>query len=184
MGFDWMAFAEGFMETAAENIKDKKVEARRYQMEQEELAKRNLVKISQRNATVNKVMGLTKMLSDNGASTAQIQAAIASGPNALAEFAVKVQEAVAAQNGKPLQDNEIETIIRMPKDFSPVDMELEDYVRKSYGYFTPNKGVGEKADVGFWDRLSGDAAMMRTKSKLDSSVMYDGYTAADINEVV
>ena len=111
MGFDWMAFAEGFMETAAENIKDKKVEARRYQMEQEELAKRNLVKISQRNATVNKVMGLTKMLSDNGASTAQIQAAIASGPNALAEFAVKVQEAVAAQNGKPLQDNEIETIL-------------------------------------------------------------------------
>ena len=183
MGFDWMAFAEGFMETAAENIKDKKVEARRYQMEQEELAKRNLVKISQRNATVNKVMGLTKMLSDNGASTAQIQAAIASGPNALAEFAVKVQEAVAAQNGKPLQDNEIETIIRMPKDFSPVDMELEDYVRKSYGYFTPNKGVGEKADVGFWDRLSGDAAMMRTKAKLDSSIMYDGYTAADINEL-
>ena len=184
MGFDWMAFAEGFMEETAANIKEKKAEARAYKLEQEELSKRNLLKISERNATVNKVMGLSKMLKDNGVSNEQIQAAVASGPNAISELAVKVQEAVNAQNGKPLTSTDVESIMRMPSNFTPVDMELDEYVRRSYGLYTPNKGVsGEDVEIGFWDRLSGDAAMMRAKSKLDSSVMYEGYTAADINEL-
>ena len=183
MGFDWMAFAEGFFEETAANIKEKKAEARAYSLEQEELAKRNLLKISERNATVNKVMGLTQMLSDNGVSNEQIQAAIASGPNAISELAVKVKEAVDAQNGKPLTSTEVESIIRMPENFSPVDMELEEYVRRSYGLFSPNKGTSETPEISFWDRLTGDAAMIRAKGKLDSTAMYEGYTAADINEL-
>jgi len=183
MGFDWMAFAEGFMEETAANIKEKKAEARAYGLEQDELAKRNLLKISERNATVNKVMGLTQMLSDNGVSNDQIQAAIASGPNAISELAVKVKEAVDAQDGKPLTSTDVESIIRMPENFTPVDMQLDEYVRRSYGYFTPNKGVSETPEIGFWDRLTGDAAMIRTKGKLDSSAIYEGYTAADINEL-
>ena len=113
MGFDWMAFAEGFMTESAAIIKEKKAEARTYGLEQDELAKRNLLKISERNATVNKVMGLTQMLSDNGVSNDQIQAAIASGPNAISELAVKVKEAVDAQNGKPLTSADVESIIRL-----------------------------------------------------------------------
>jgi hypothetical protein len=183
MAFDWMAFAEGFMETAATNIKEKKREAREYETEQEDLAKRNVLKISQRNATVNKIMGVATMLKDNGVSNEQIQAAIASGPNAIVELSTKVQEAVAAGGGKPLTSADVDSIIRMPKDFSPVDMELDEYVKRSYGLYSPNVGVGEEAEVGFWDRVSGDAAMKRTKAKLDSSAMYEGMTAADINEL-
>jgi hypothetical protein len=183
MGFDWMAFAEGFMEETAANIKEKKAEARAYGLEQDDLAKRNLLKISERNATVNKVMGLTQMLSDNGVSNDQIQAAIASGPNAISELAVKVKEAVDAQDGKPLTSTDVESIIRMPENFSPVNMELDEYVRRSYGLYSPNKGVSETPEIGFWDRLTGDAAMIRTKGKLDSSAIYEGYTAADINEL-
>ncbi len=183
MGFDWMAFAEGFMEETASNIKEKKAEARAYGLEQDDLAKRNLLKISERNATVNKVMGLTQMLSDNGVSNDQIQAAIASGPNAISELAVKVKEAVDAQDGKPLTSTDVESIIRMPENFSPVNMELDEYVRRSYGLYSPNKGVSETPEIGFWDRLTGDAAMIRTKGKLDSSAIYEGYTAADINEL-
>jgi len=183
MSFDWMAFAEGFMETAAANIKDKKREAREYETEQEDLAKRNVLKISQRNATVNKIMGVATMLKDNGVSDQQIQAAIASGPNAIVELSTKVQEAVAAGGGKPLTSADVDSIIRMPKDFSPVDMDLDEYVKRSYGLYSPNVGVGEEAEVGFWDRVSGDAAMKRAKSKLDSSAMYEGMTAADINEL-
>jgi hypothetical protein len=183
MSFDWMAFAQGFMETAAANIKDKKKEAREYETEQEDLAKRNVLKISQRNATVNKIMGVATMLKDNGVSNEQIQAAIASGPNAIVELSTKVQEAVAAGGGKPLTSADVDSIIRMPKDFSPVDMELDEYVKRSYGLYSPNVGVGEEAEVGFWDRVSGDAAMKRTKAKLDSSAMYEGMTAADINEL-
>lgn len=183
MGFDWMAFAEGFMEETAANIKEKKAEARAYGLEQDELAKRNLLKISERNATVNKVMGLTQMLSDNGVSNDQIQAAVASGPNAISELAVKVKEAVDAQDGKPLTSADVESIIRMPENFSPVNMELDEYVRRSYGLYSPNKGVSETPEIGFWDRLTGDAAMIRAKGKLDSSAIYEGYTAADINEM-
>ena len=183
MGFDWMAFAEGFMEETAANIKEKKAEARAYGLEQDDLAKRNLLKISERNATVNKVMGLTQMLSDNGVSNDQIQAAIASGPNAISELAVKVKEAVDAQDGKPLTSTDVESIIRMPENFSPVNMELDEYVRRSYGLYSPNKGVSETPEIGFWDRLTGDAAMIRAKGKLDSSAIYEGYTAADINEM-
>ena len=183
MAFDWMAFAEGFMETAAANIKTKKAEAREYETEQEDLAKRNLLKISERNATVNKVMGLSTMLMDNGVSKEQIQAAVASGPNAIGELATKVQEAVAAQGGKPLTSSDVDSIIRMPKDFAPVDMELDEYVKRSYGLYSPSAGVSEPEEVGFWDKVTGDAAMKRTKGKLDSSVMYEGMTAADINEL-
>ena len=183
MAFDWMAFAEGFMETAAANIKEKKKEAREYETEQEDLAKRNLLKISERNATVNKVLGLSTMLKDNGVSNDQIQAAIASGPNAIAELATKVQEAVAAQGGKPLSSSDVDSIIRMPKDFAPVDMELDEYVKRSYGLYSPSAGVSEPEEVGFWDKVTGDAAMKRAKGKLDSSVMYEGMTAADINEL-
>ena len=183
MAFDWMAFAEGFMETAAANIKTKKAEAREFEQEQEELAKRNLLKISERNATVNKVMGLSTMLMDNGVSKEQIQAAVASGPNAIGELATKVQEAVAAQGGKPLTSSDVDSIIRMPKDFAPVDMELDEYVKRSYGLYSPSAGVSEPEEVGFWDKVTGDAAMKRTKGKLDSSVMYEGMTAADINEL-
>jgi len=183
MAFDWMAFAEGFMETAAVNIKEKKAEAREFKQEQEELAKRNLLKISERNATVNKVMGLSTMLMENGVSKDQIQAAVASGPNAIAELATKVQEAVSAQGGKPLSSSDVDSIIRMPKDFAPVDMDLDEYVKRSYGLYSPSAGVSEPEEIGFWDKVTGDAAMKRAKSKLDSSAMYEGMTAADINEL-
>ena len=80
MGFDWRAFAEGFATTAAANIKEKGKEARKYRLEQEQLAKDNIMKISRRNSVVNEVLGLTNYLEDQGVSTAQMQAAIASGP--------------------------------------------------------------------------------------------------------
>lgn len=184
MGFDWMAFAEGFMETAATNIKEKKKEAREYETEQEDLAKRNLLKISQRNATVNKVLGIATMLKDNGVSDEQLQAVIASGPNAISELSTKVQEAVAANGGRPLSSSDIDSIIRMPKDFAPVDVEsLDEYVKRSYGLYSPTVGAGEAEEVSIWDRVTGDAAMKRTRAKLDTDILYEDMTAADINEL-
>ena len=64
MGFDWRAFAEGFAETAAANIKEKSKEARQYRLDQEQLAKDNIMKISRRNSVVNEVLGLTSYLVD------------------------------------------------------------------------------------------------------------------------
>ena len=182
MGFDWRAFAEGFATTAAANIKEKKKEARKYELEQEQLAKDNIMKISRRNSVVNEVLGLTSYLEDQGVSIAQMQAAISSGPQAIQDLATKVRTAVDANGGRKLSDTEVDMIIKMPEGFKPLDMDMDQYVRKTYGLGLETKGAtAEEPDIGFFDRLTGDSAMMRSKYKLGSEVIYDGYTAEDIN---
>jgi hypothetical protein len=182
MGFDWRAFAEGIATTAAANIKEKKKEARAYREEQEQLAKDNIMKISRRNAVVNEVLGLTNYLEDQGVSTAQMQAAIASGSQAIQDLYTKVRAAVEANGGRKLSDTEVDMIIKMPEGFQPLDMDMDQYVRKTYGLGLETKGAtAEEPDIGFFDRLTGDSAMMRSKYKLGSEIVYDGYTAEDIN---
>ena len=182
MGFDWRAFAEGFATTAAANIQEKKKEARKYKEEQEQLAKDNIMKISRRNSVVNEVLGLTNYLEDQGVSTAQMQAAIASGPQAIQDLSTKVRAAVEANGGRKLSDTEVDMIIKMPEGFQALDMDMDQYVRKTYGLGLETKGAtAEEPDIGFFDRLTGDSAMMRSKYKLGSEVIYDGYTAEDIN---
>ena len=182
MGFDWRAFAEGFAETAVANIKDKQKEARKFSLEQEQLAKDNIMKISRRNSVVNEVLGLTNYLEDQGVSTAQMQAAISSGPQAIQDLATKVRAGVEANGGRKLSDTEVDMIIKLPEGFQPLDISMDEYVRKTYGLGLETKGITtEKPDIGFFDRLTGDSAMMRAKYKLDSNIIYDGYTADDIN---
>lgn len=182
MGFDWRAFAEGFATTAAANITEKKKEARKYEAEQEQLAKDNIMKISRRNSVVNEVLGLTNYLEDQGVSTAQMQAAISSGPQAIQDLSTKVRAAVEANGGRPLGDSDLDMIIKMPEGFKPLDMDMDQYVRNTYGLGLETKGATtEKPDISFFDRLTGDSAMMRSKYKLGSDVIYDGYTAEDIN---
>ena len=182
MGFDWRAFAEGFAETAAANIKEKGKEARKYREEQEQLAKDNIMKISRRNSVVNEVLGLTNYLEDQGVSTAQMQAAIASGPQAIQDLSTKVRAAVEANGGRKLSDTEVDMIIKMPEGFQALDMDMDQYVRKTYGLGLETKGAtAEKPDISFFDRLTGEAAMMSSKYKLGSDIIYDGYTAEDIN---
>ena len=61
-------------------------------------------------------------------------------------------------------------------------MDMDQYVRKTYGLGLETKGAtAEEPDIGFFDRLTGDSAMMRSKYKLGSEIIYDGYTAEDIN---
>ena len=182
MGFDWRAFAEGFATTAAANIKEKGKEARDYRLEQEQLAKDNIMKISRRNSVVNEVLGLTNYLEDQGVSTSQMQAAIASGPQAIQDLSTKVRSAVEANGGRKLSDTEVDMIIKLPEGFKAIDMDMDQYVRNTYGLGLETKGAtAEKPDIGFFDRLTGEAAMMRSKYKLASDVIYDGYTAEDIN---
>ena len=182
MGFDWRAFAEGFAETAAANIKEKSKEARQYRLDQEQLAKDNIMKISRRNSVVNEVLGLTNYLEDQGVSTAQMQAAISSGPQAIQDLSTKVRAAVKANGGRKLSDTEVDMIIKLPEGFQPLDMKMKEYVEKTYGLGLETKGAtAEKPDIGFFDRLTGDAAMMSSKYKLGSEIIYDGYTAEDIN---
>ena len=184
MGFDWMSFATGFMEHRAEDIKEKKAEARAYKLKQEGQAEDNLATVTKRKGTVNKVLGLTKMLESNGASQKQIQAAIASGADGIATFASKVAAAVEANGGRPLGSADIDTIIRLPDDFTAMDVSTKEYVERSFGSYRPadKKEVAEP-EISFWDRLTGGAAMMDTKYKLGTETVAEGMTAAEINAI-
>lgn len=184
MSFDWMSFATGFMEHRAEDIKEKKKEARAYKTKQEEQAEANASTISKRNATVNKVLGLTKMLESNGATKEQIQAAIASGANGVATFAEKVAAAVEANGGRPLGTADIDTIIRLPSDFTPMDVSTQEFVERSFGaYRAADKKEVVEPEISFWDRLTGDAAMQQAKYKLGTETVSEGMTAAEINAI-
>ena len=183
MGFDWQAFATGFMETTAENIKERKSEARKYEERQRELAERNLVTISKRRAVANQVVGLTNMLRENGASDKVIQAAIASGPQQVATLASKVEEA-SRTLGRKLGPTDIETLVSLPDNFSPIDMDTEAFINQTYGLGYKGAGVSEdKPKQTFMDRLTGRKQMDMARSRLDSEVMQEGLTAYDINQM-
>ena len=181
MGFDWKAFAGGAMSRTSEILREKKTEAEQYKQKQEELAERNIATISRRNAAVNKVMGLTNMLTSKGVSEEQIQAAIATGPDAIVKLADKVQAAVELNGGKPLGESDVEAMINLPEDFSPVDMELDEYIKRSYGAFAPKVATSEQPELSFWDKLTGDGAMAKAKQSLRNEAIYEDMTAADIN---
>ena len=183
MGFDWQAFATGFMETTAENIKERKTEARAYEERQRDLAERNLVTISKRRAVANQVVGLTNMLRENGASDKVIQAAIASGPQEVATLASKVEEA-SRTLGRKLGPADIETLVSLPENFSPIDMDTEAFINQTYGLGYKGAGVSEdKPKQTFMDRLTGRKQMDMARSRLDSEVMQEGLTAYDINQM-
>jgi hypothetical protein len=183
MGFDWKAFATGFMETTAENIKERKAEAREYEERQTDLAERNLLTISKRRAVANQVVGLTNMLRENGASDTVIQAAIASGPKQVATLASKV-DAARSRLGRNLSSADIETLIAVPDDFSPIDMSTEDFINRTYGLGYEGAGTTDTTiEQSFMDRLTGRRQMDMARARLDSKVMQDGLTAYDINQM-
>ena len=183
MSFDWQAFATGFLETTADIIKERKQEASKYEERQRQLAERNMSVISKRRAVANQVISLTNMLRDNGASPAVIQAAVAAGPKAVADLAAKVEQ-TAQQYGRKLSSDDIETLVRIPEGFSAIDMDTEEFVKKTYGLGYAGAGVTEvKPERTFMDRLTGRKYKDMARYRLDSEVMDGGLTAYDINQM-
>jgi len=183
MGFDWGAFATGFLKETAKNINEAKEDAKQYEERQRELAERNKLTISKRNAVANEVISISNMLRDNGASQAVIQAAISAGPKAIADLANKVNNARDIY-GRKLNSDDIETLVNMPENFSVIDMDTEDFIKKTYGLGYEGVGTTEsKPERTFMDRLSGRKLRDEARYRLDSEVMQDGLTAYDINQM-
>ena len=184
MSFDAQAFLTGLAGGVAEGIKRKGVEARAFEKDEKRRAEGNKASISQRRARVQQVMGYTKLLEDQGASSEQIQAVLSSGPEQIQVLANKVQKAVEANNGQKLGPADITAMISMPDSFSPLDMDMDQFVQRTYGtYDDPNASKPEAENISIWDRFTGDAAMKRVNSKLDSTPVYENLTAQDINEM-
>lgn len=183
MAFDWMAFATGFLQQTAANQTEARKDARDYEERQREQAERNALTISKRNAVANQVVSLTNMLRDNGASQAVIQAAVSAGPQAVAELATKVEKARNVY-GRKLNESDIETLINIPEGFTVMDMDMTDFVKKTYGLGYEGAGVStETVERTFMDRLTGRKMRDAARARLDSEVMMDGLTAYDINQM-
>lgn len=184
MSFDVKAFLTGFAGSVAEDIDRKGKEAREYGIEEKRRAEGNKATISQRRARVQQVMGYTKLLEDQGASSSQIQAVLSSGPEQIQVLANKVQKAVAANNGQKLGTSDITAMISMPESFSPLDMDLDQFVQRTYGVYDDLNATQSAAeDVSIWDIFTGDAAMKNVNAKLNTTPMYGSLTAQDINEM-
>jgi hypothetical protein len=170
MGFDWQAFATGFLQQTAKNQTEAREDAREYEDRQRQLAERNAQTISKRRAVANQVVSLTNMLRDNGASDRVIQAAISAGP----------QEVATLANN----EDDIETLVNVPEGFSVVDMDTEAFIKKTYGLGYQGAGVSnETVERSFMDRLTGRKLRDAARARLDSEVMVDGLTAYDINQM-
>lgn len=183
MAFDWQAFATGFLEQTATTLKEAQKDARDYKERQRDLAERNAVTISKRNAIANEVISISNMLRDNGASQQVIQAAVSAGPKAIADLANKVNQARELY-GRKLGEDDIEALVNMPEGFSVIDMDTEDFIKKTYGLGYAGSGVAKEApERTFMDRLSGRKARDMARFELDSEIMQDGLTAYDINQM-
>jgi len=183
MGFDWQAFATGFLQQTAKNQTEAREDARNYEERQRELAERNAQTISKRRAVANQVVGLTNMLRDNGASQEVIQAAVSAGPQSVVELANKVNSARETL-GRNLSSDDIESLVNMPENFSVIDMDTEDFIRKTYGLGYEGAGTSEETvERTFMDRLTGRKLRDAARARLDSEVMVDGLTAYDINQM-
>mgnify|MGYP003648788830 CR=1 FL=1 len=177
MGFDWQAFATGFLEQTTSNIKESKDKAGDYEERQRALAERNTQTISRRRAVATQVTGLANMLRSNGASDTVIQAAISSGPQAITELANKVEKARSDSGGSNLSSSDIDALIQIPEGFSTIDMDTDAFIRNTYGLGYKGAGVSDKkVDRTFMDRLTGRKQMDLARARLDSEVMQEGLT--------
>ena len=186
-GFDWSSFATAFMNTAAANITKKKDAASTWLEQQQEMALKNVGTVQKRQSLVDRANGYYNYLTENGATHAQVQAALETGPDGIVKFAEKVASAVADRGGRKLTQADTATIISLPDTFRPTELDatgMKDYIAKTYGMGGISKGVDtDRPTVGLWDRMTGAGAKDMARARLDSSPLYDGYTALDLNEL-
>jgi hypothetical protein len=185
-GFDWTSFTTALLEGTAANINERKDEAKTWQLQQEELAVKNTGEFQKRKNRVNTVLGYTTYLTQNGATDAQIQAAIATGPDGVIKFTDAVQKAVKLNGGRPLAESEVSTIISVPENFRSIDMGeagIKGFIEQSFGLSGADVGVSDQPQISWMERAMGTRARDVARGNLDKTVMYQGMTARDLNEM-
>lgn len=183
MGFDWKSFATGFMETTVETLEQRETEAKEFEREQRDAARRNAATISRRRAVADQVTGYANYLRSNGVSPAQIQAVIASGPRAIEDLTQRVQQAVRANGGRPLGASDVSTLISMPDNFVASDLELSEYIDQTYGLSSGLQLEPPAAqEFSFMDRLFGRDQMALAEGRVATTPFAEGMTIQQIND--
>ena len=184
MAFDWRAFTGNLASGLASDIRQRRVDAREFEEEQEELAERNLSKVQKSKQLANQAAQLGHRARALGATDAQIQNALNSGMNGIADFYNKLQSTVEEKGVKTLGKADIDAIVNMPSipdvDFEFADGELAEQTRQLYGFSTPKVERGE-TDTSVFKTLFGFDAKDRAKERLRNRQLADGMTIAEIN---
>ena len=184
MAFDWRAFTGQLASGLASDIRQRRVDAREFEEEQEELAERNLSKVQKSKQLANQAAQLGHRARALGATDAQIQNALNSGMNGIADFYNKLQETVEERGVKTLGKADIDAIVNMPNipdvDFEFADGELAEQTRQLYGFSTPKVERGE-TDTSVFKTLFGFDAKDRAKERLRNRQLFEGMSVAEIN---
>lgn len=183
MGFDWMSFATGFLEKTAEIQEERREEAKDFEKEQRDAAERNIQNLSRRRAFADQVTGYSNYLKSQGFTDAQVQAVIASGPRQIEQIAGTVQQAVAANNNRPLTATEVEALFSMPEGFVPLDVTVDEYVDRTFGLSAPEAAAQpEQQPFNLMDRIFGRDQMSRAEARLNRTPVFEGMTIQQVNE--
>ena len=184
MAFDLRAFTGQLASGLASDIRQRRLDAREFEEEQEELAERNIPKVSKQKMLANQAAQLGQRARALGATDAQIQNALNSGMNGIADFYNKLQKAVESKGVKTLGKADIDAIVNMPSipdvDFEFADGELAEQTRQLYGFSTPKVERGE-TDTSVFKTLFGFDAKDRAKERLRNRQLFEGMSVAEIN---
>ena len=193
MAFDWQAFATAFLEGQTGAIRERKAEAKAYEERQRELAEQNNILRARREATAKQAaqLGQNAMaLMDPGIPQATKEAmvanAMASGPAGIQTFYNQLQAAANQRGaGRTLSIDDINSVVQMPANLPPVNMNLVDFAMQTYGARLPAGAVTvpEQQDRSLVSSLFGFGAKEETQRKLATEASYGGMTIAEINQL-
>lgn len=194
MAFDWKDFAAAFLEGTAENIERRGEEARTYEKEQKEAAKRNAEVIRNRAAKAKQAATYARKakmyLGSHPQADMMVKAAMSAGPAEIATLYEKLEAAAnqPGQNGK-LGEADIDTLINMPElpsvDDKYIDMGLEDFAMQTYGASKGSiiRSAEEQEEVGLVGQLFGFGAKQRVDERLGEQQYGMGMSISDINDL-
>ena len=194
MAFDWKDFAAAFLEGTAKNIERRGEEARTYEKEQKEAAKRNAEVIRNRAAKAKQAATYARKakmyLGSHPQADMMVKAAMSAGPAEIATLYEKLEAAAnqPGQNGK-LGEADIDTLINMPElpsvDDKYIDMGLEDFAMQTYGASKGSivRSAEEQEEVGLVGQLFGFGAKQRVDERLGEQQYGMGMSISDINDL-
>lgn len=182
--FDWRAFTGQLAGGLASDIRQRRLDAREYEEEEKDLAERNLPKVQKNKMLANQAAQLGLRARALGATDAQIQNALNSGMNGIADFYDKLQSTVEEKGVKTLGKADIDAIVNMPNipdvDFTFADGQLDKQTRQLYGFSKPEV-KRQDTDDNMLKTLFGFDAKDRAKERLRSRQFSDGMSIAEIN---
>lgn len=194
MAFDWKDFAAAFLEGTAKNIERRGEEARTYEKEQKEAAKRNAEVIRNRAAKAKQAATYARKakmyLGSHPQADMMVKAAMSAGPAEIATLYEKLEAAAnqPGQNGK-LGEADIDTLINMPElpsvDDKYIAMGLEDFAMQTYGASKGSivRSAEEQEEVGLVGQLFGFGAKQRVDERLGEQQYGMGMSISDINDL-